>query len=111
MATGTLEKNPGCSSSERQYLLITNVTVANNTNNNDVEIDLYSESWKLPYSIEDEDLTFDGKPLCMLYEESRWIAEHHVMMDRSHDEDDSDSSSSDGGEKQVCICIRREFLL
>ena len=34
-------------------------------------------SWKLPYSIDDEDLTFDGKPLNLLYEENRWKAEHH----------------------------------
>jgi hypothetical protein len=41
-------------------------------------LDKSAESWKLPYSIEDEDLTFDGKPLNLLYEENR----HHVMDER-----------------------------
>jgi len=57
----------------KQYLLITNVVAKT-----DAEIDLHAESWKLPYSIDDSDLTFDGKPLNMLYEENRWMAEHHV---------------------------------
>ncbi|KAL3426740.1 hypothetical protein PVAG01_00250 [Phlyctema vagabunda] len=35
----------------------------------DEDIERLAESWKLPYSIEDEDLTFDGKALSTLYEE------------------------------------------
>jgi len=54
----------------KQYYLITNVNAAKA----DAEIDLHAKSWQLPYSIEDEDLTFDGKPLNMLYEENRWKA-------------------------------------
>jgi hypothetical protein len=59
----------------KQYYLITNVVAKT-----EAEVDLHSESWKLPYSIDDSDLTFDGKPLNMLYEENqnRWMAEHHV---------------------------------
>lgn len=56
-----------------RYYLITNVRA--NTPP-EAEIDLHAESWKLPYSIDDSDLTFDGKPLNMLYEENRWQAEH-----------------------------------
>ena len=59
---------------QKQYFLITNVVA----NNNDAEIDLHAESWKLPYSIDDSDLQFDGKPLNMLYEENKWKAEHQV---------------------------------
>jgi hypothetical protein len=54
-----------------RYYLITNVR-----GNAESEIDLHAESWKLPYSIDDSDLTFDGKPLNMLYEENRSMAEH-----------------------------------
>jgi len=61
----------------KQYILLTNV-VGNSAT--DAEIDLYAESWKLPYSIDDSDLTFDGKPLNMLFEENRWMAEHHQVV-------------------------------
>lgn len=72
------------SSSQKQYYLITNVSSSyspspyTNTTyyTKEEEIDLHAESWKLPYSIDDSDLTFDGKPLNMLYEENRWQAEH-----------------------------------
>ncbi|KAL2070038.1 hypothetical protein VTL71DRAFT_14718 [Oculimacula yallundae] len=37
------------------------------------------ELWKEPYTIDDSDLMFDGKPLNMLYEENRWQAEHPVV--------------------------------
>lgn len=61
----------------KQYFLITNVVAKT-----DGEIDLHAEPWKLPYSIDDADLTFDGKPLNMLYEENRYVAEgHHVSKD------------------------------
>ncbi|KAF4634891.1 hypothetical protein G7Y89_g3205 [Cudoniella acicularis] len=49
---------------------------SSNYYNTEEEIDLNAESWKLPYSIDDSDLTFDGKPLNMLYEENKWQAEH-----------------------------------
>jgi len=64
------------SSAHKQYYLITNVQASSSssttTTTSKDEIDLHSESWKLPYSIDDEDLTFDGKPLNMLYEENRY---------------------------------------
>lgn len=61
------------SSQHKDYILITNVVTRQPA---DAEIDLSAQSWKLPYSIDDSDLTFDGKPLNMLYEENRWKAEH-----------------------------------
>jgi len=61
-------------SAGKQYYLITNVGTTT-TSKADSEIDLHAESWKLPYSIDDSDLTFDGKPLNMLHEENRWVAE------------------------------------
>lgn len=42
-----------------------------------------SKAWKEPLLIEDEDLTFDGKPLNLLYEENRWTAEHAGHDERS----------------------------
>jgi len=69
--------------SDKQYYLITNVQSSTTT---DREIDLHAESWKLPYTIDDSDLTFDGKPLNMLYEENRWMAEHHVSDSRDSHE-------------------------
>ena len=35
------------------------------------EVDLSSHSWQFPTIIDDVDITFDGKPLCDLYEEDR----------------------------------------
>jgi len=69
----------------KQYYLITNVVAKT-----DAEVDLNAESWKLPYSIDDSDLMFDGKPLNLLYEENRWMAEHHV--EGSHAKSSSYSS-------------------
>lgn len=70
----------------KQYYLITNVAAKT-----DAEIvDLNSASWELPYSIDDADLTFDGKPLSMLYEVNRYQAEHpgsrdhYVGKEKSH---------------------------
>lgn len=60
----------------RQYYLITNVSSPTQYGGTDAEIDLHAESWRLPYSIEDSELTFDGKPLNLLYEENRFMAEH-----------------------------------
>jgi hypothetical protein len=81
---------------EKQYYLITNVSSYSYA---DKEIDLNAESWKLPYSIDDSDLTFDGKPLNLLYEENRWKAEHHVDSKSSRDYSFVSSGSS-GGEKR-----------
>ena len=72
----------------KQYFLITNVTATSNAN---AEFDLQAEAWKLPYNIDDSDLTFDGTPLNMLYEENRYMAEEHVIS-HSHD---SNSKSHD----------------
>ncbi len=63
---------------EKQYYLITNVHTTSTAS--DKEIDLKSQqSWQEPYTIDDADLMFDGKPLNLLYEENRWQAEHHVI--------------------------------
>jgi len=43
-----------------------------------------NSSWQTPYSIADEDLMFDGKPLNLLYEENRWQAEHRYGKDAGH---------------------------
>jgi hypothetical protein len=60
-----------------RYYLITNISPNTLLSSpTEHEIDLHAESWKLPYSIDDSDLMFDGKPLNMLYEENRWMAEH-----------------------------------
>ncbi|KAE8443911.1 hypothetical protein EG329_001221 [Mollisiaceae sp. DMI_Dod_QoI] len=82
------------SGSQKQYYLITNTPVRATTEA--AEIDLLAESWKLPYSIDDSDLTFDGKPLNMLYEENRWRAEHHVSESGGGDPRDYYYSSSSG---------------
>jgi hypothetical protein len=63
------------SSSDKQYYLITNVR-STSSSSSDQEIDLHAQSWKLPYTIDDKDLMFDGKPLNLLYEENRYMAEH-----------------------------------
>jgi hypothetical protein len=61
----------------KQYYLITDVNVR--TTANEKAIDPQSqESWQEPYTIDDADLMFDGKPLNLLYEENKWQAEHHV---------------------------------
>jgi hypothetical protein len=74
----------------KQYYLITNVAAKEA----DREIDLNAESWELPYSIDDSDLTFDGKPLNLLYEENRWQAEHHVDGVRERTSSHSSSEKS-----------------
>jgi hypothetical protein len=66
------------SSTHKDYILITGVT----RQPTEAEIDLNAQSWRLPYSIDDSDLTFDGKPLNMLYEENRWKAEHQMSESR-----------------------------
>ena len=83
------------SASEKQYYLITNV-VANSATDAEI-VDLQAESWKLPYNIDDGDLTFDGKPLNLLYEENRWSAEHqynHVQYASSSRDSSSRSSKA-----------------
>jgi hypothetical protein len=63
-------------SSDKQYYLITNVHSSSSSSGTDREIDLHAQSWKLPYTIDDKDLMFDGKPLNLLYEENRYAVEH-----------------------------------
>lgn len=87
------------STQHKDYILITNVVTRHPA---DAEIDLNAESWKLPYSIDDSDLTFDGKPLNMLYEENRWMAEHHVYESR---EKYYSSHSSHGKDKSHVSAI------
>ncbi|CAG8957996.1 hypothetical protein HYALB_00002455 [Hymenoscyphus albidus] len=63
---------------QQQYYLITNVTSTyhqQQTSREEFDLKSSNTSWKLPYTIDDEDLTFDGKPLNMLYEENRMKAE------------------------------------
>jgi len=85
MSSHTQSRSHKQSATQNQYYLITNVHCSPNNNSNnsstssstkEKEIDLRAASWKLPYSIDDSDLTFDGKPLNMLYEENKWKAEH-----------------------------------
>jgi len=68
------------SATQNQYYLITNVHSP--TTPKEKEIDLGAASWKLPYTIDDSDLTFDGKPLNMLYEENKWKVEHERVSSR-----------------------------
>lgn len=63
--------------SDKQYYLITNVH-SSNASSSAREFDLQGQNWKLPYTIDDKDLCFDGKPLNLLYEENKYRAEHHV---------------------------------
>jgi hypothetical protein len=67
--------------SDKQYYLITGVRTSSNSSSSssskeEREVDLHAQSWKLPYSIDDKDLMFDGKPLNLLYEENRYAVEH-----------------------------------
>jgi len=62
------------SAQHKDYILTKGIT----RQPTEAEIDLKAQSWKLPYAIDDSDLTFDGKPLNMLYEENRWRAEHVI---------------------------------
>jgi len=77
--------------SDKQYYLITNVrsthsssTSSSSTSERETEIELHAQSWQLPFEVDDKDLTFDGKPLNMLYEENKYRAEHRVGESREH---------------------------
>ena len=61
------------SAQHKDYILITDVATRQAA---DAEFDLKTQSWKYAYNIDDSDLTFDGKPLNMLYEENKWRVEH-----------------------------------
>ncbi|TGO30664.1 hypothetical protein BPAE_0004g01230 [Botrytis paeoniae] len=80
----------------KQYFLITNVTAFDDEN---TKFDLQAEAWRLPYSIDDSDLTFDGTPLNMLYEENRYMAEEYVT-NHSHDSKSHDRSTERGRSRQ-----------
>lgn len=69
-------KNQHHSSNNYTPIRIINTMSKPQKTTNDAEVDMKAESWKLPYSIEDKDLQFNGKPLNLLYEENRWTAEH-----------------------------------
>lgn len=86
------------SSGHKQHYLITDTPVRSSDSTS--EIDLQAESWKLPYSIDDSDLTFDGKPLNMLYEENRYEAEHHRESGDYHYSSSGGSSSGGRSEKE-----------
>jgi len=71
----------------KQYYLITNVRSTHTTTSSTTterEIDLHAQSWQLPFEVDDKDLTFDGKPLNLLYEENKYRAEHRVGESREH---------------------------
>jgi len=72
----------------KQYYLITNVrsTHSSSTSSSasEREIELHAQSWQLPFEVDDKDLTFDGKPLNLLYEENKYRAEHRVGESREH---------------------------
>ncbi|RDL41145.1 uncharacterized protein BP5553_01124 [Venustampulla echinocandica] len=61
-------------SSEKQQCYL--ISTASLDSHADAQVDLDAETWKEPYTIDDADLTFDGKPLNMLHEENRYYAEH-----------------------------------
>ena len=61
----------------KQYYILSNIS--SNQIQVDNETSLQSGSWKEPFVIEDEDLMFDGKPLNLLYEENKWVAEHEKV--------------------------------
>ena len=61
---------------KQKYYLVTDDTNSSSNKSTDLQA---QELWKEPYTIDDADLMFDGKPLNMLYEENRWQAEHHVV--------------------------------
>lgn len=66
---------------KQKYYLITDTDTHSNNSTQTKTTDLQAqELWKEPYTIDDADLMFDGKPLNMLYEENRWQAEHHVVV-------------------------------
>ncbi|TAQ87955.1 hypothetical protein B7494_g3713 [Chlorociboria aeruginascens] len=74
-------------------LITTNPTIA--------EIDANAESWKLPYSIDDADLMFDGKPLNLLYEENRCVAESTVWASRE------DERERERERERASVAVRR----
>ncbi|KAB8304378.1 hypothetical protein EYC80_003783 [Monilinia laxa] len=86
----------------KQYFLITNVTTPSNEN---TEFDLQAEAWRFPYSIDDSDLTFDGTPLNMLYEENRYMAEGHVTSP-SHETKSQDKYRGRG--RSRCVAFSSE---
>lgn len=63
---------------KQKYYLITDDHDTKSSSNKSTDLQA-QELWKEPYTIDDADLMFDGKPLNMLYEENRWQAEHHVV--------------------------------
>jgi hypothetical protein len=65
------------SPTEKQYRLLN----ATSSPQADSRVNLDPGVWKTPVTIDDADLTFDGKPLNLLHEEnkSRWMLEHHVF--------------------------------
>jgi hypothetical protein len=67
-------------SSQQYYQDIHHPSYYSNSNHNTTytsqkESEMAAGSWEMPYSIDDSDLMFDGKPLNMLYEENRMSAE------------------------------------
>ncbi|PQE08506.1 hypothetical protein CJF30_00005368 [Rutstroemia sp. NJR-2017a BBW] len=72
------------STNNNQYYLITKVSSSSSSSSSSYH---NNEAWKLPYNIDDSDLTFDGTPLNMLYEENKYMAEHvsHSHASRSHE--------------------------
>lgn len=66
--------------SQNQYYYHQSASATTTTTSNSQEhaFDPRSESWTLPYEVDDSDLMFDGKPLSLLCEENRY----HETRDR-----------------------------
>jgi hypothetical protein len=67
-------------SSQQYYLDVQQPTYYTNSSNSSnygsqKDTSINTGSWTVPYTIDDSDLMFDGKPLNMLYEENRMSAE------------------------------------
>ncbi|KAH6714342.1 hypothetical protein BKA61DRAFT_734851 [Leptodontidium sp. MPI-SDFR-AT-0119] len=66
----------GSQDNHTRYFLNTNFS---SNQDLETEIDMNADSWKLPVSIDDSQVTFDGKPLSLLYEENRRKAEDELQ--------------------------------
>jgi len=78
-AQGHSHKQQSSATQNQEYHITSTSNTTPSTSNpssKDKDSALRVSSWKLPYSIDDSDLTFDGKPLNLLYEENKWRAEH-----------------------------------
>ena len=66
MSSSSASSSYSCLESGSWYYVISDVRTLDNQ-----EVDLSSHFWQFPTIIDDVDITFDGTPLCDLYEEDR----------------------------------------